>query len=94
MTTAHAAINDTVAGRTLPDWLTLIRSEYLEMPGLLLTRSQAQRLWGLDAAVCDALLGALVDAQFLRRTAAGAYVRADRDVRWPAPSPGRSTRTS
>jgi hypothetical protein len=64
------------------------------MPGLQLTRSQAQRLWGLDAARCDALLGALVDVQFLRRTAGGAYVRADRDVRWPSGTRARTTRSS
>ena len=28
--------------------LRQVRSEYLEMPGLRLTRRQAQRLWGLD----------------------------------------------
>src|SRR5688572_20900769 len=29
-----------------------IFSEYLEMPGLRLTRRQAQRLWGLDEETC------------------------------------------
>jgi hypothetical protein len=57
------------------DWLGLIRAEYLELPGLHLTKKQAERLWGLDALTCDALLDALVDAQFLRRTKAGAYTR-------------------
>lgn len=33
-----------------------------------------QRLWGLEAYVCDALIAALVDAQVLRRSAAGSYV--------------------
>jgi hypothetical protein len=37
--------------------------------------AQAQRLWGLDRAACDAVLGALVDAQFLIRSRHGAYVR-------------------
>jgi hypothetical protein len=59
--------------------LRLIRAEYEEMPGLHLTTQQAQRLWNLDAETCAALLGALVDARFLRRTAAGGYVRSDRD---------------
>jgi hypothetical protein len=52
-----------------------IRSEYLEMPGLTLTLPQAQRLWGLDAVQCQHILGALVDAGFLRRLGSG-YVRA------------------
>jgi hypothetical protein len=62
---------------TTAEWIHLIRSEYLEIPGLHLTRSQVQRLWGLDPVVCDALLEALVEGRFLRRTHAGAYVRAD-----------------
>ena len=62
---------------TIADWIHLIRSEYLEIPGLHLTRNQVQRLWGLEAVMCDALLDALVDVSFLRRTHAGAYVRAD-----------------
>lgn len=54
-----------------------IRAEYLEMPGLRLTPVQAQRLWGLDRVACDAILGALVEANFLTRTRDGAFVRAD-----------------
>ena len=59
------------------DWIQLIRSEYLEIPGLNLTRCQVQRLWGLDTVTCDALLEALLDVRFLRRTHAGSYVRSD-----------------
>ena len=36
--------------------LRRIRSEFLEMPGLRLSREQAQRLWALDAATCDRVL--------------------------------------
>lgn len=61
----------------ISDWLSRIRAEYLEMPGLNLTLAQARRLWGLDELMSSALLDALVDTQFLRRTASGAYVRAD-----------------
>ena len=39
--------------------LQRIQGEYLEMPGLRLTAAQAQRLWGLERDVCDALLGAM-----------------------------------
>lgn len=56
-------------------WLDRVRGEYLEMPGLSLTEQQAQRLWGFDSAACQALLGALAQAGFLRRTESGAYVR-------------------
>jgi hypothetical protein len=62
------------------DVLRRVRGEYIEMPGLRLTIAQAQRLWGLDRAVCDALLGALVEAKFLFRTRDGAFVRADHAV--------------
>ena len=58
------------------DWLMLIRAEYLEIPGLTLTKAQVERLWGLDAVVSDALLAALVDVKFLRRTVRDTYVRA------------------
>jgi hypothetical protein len=57
------------------DVLRRIQGEYLEMPGLRLTKAQAQRLWGLDRAACDAALGALVETRFLFRNRDGAYVR-------------------
>ena len=59
------------------DVLRRVRGEYIEMPGLRLTTAQAQRLWGLDRASCDALLGALVDAKFLAKTRDGAFVRSE-----------------
>jgi len=59
----------------IDDVLQRIQGEYAEMPGLRLTPAQAQRLWGLERDVCDALLGALVDAKFLSQTRDGAYVR-------------------
>jgi hypothetical protein len=55
--------------------LRRIRGEYIEMPGLRLTATQAQRLWGLDRAACDAVLSALVDVEFLIRNRDGAFVR-------------------
>ena len=57
--------------------LRRVQGEYIEMPGLRLTTAQAQRLWGLDRAACDALLCALVDAKFLFRTRDGAFVRSE-----------------
>ena len=65
------------AHHALDDDLRRVRGEYIEMPGLRLTSAQAQRLWGLDRAACDALLGALVDAKFLFRTRDGAFVRSE-----------------
>ncbi len=57
--------------------LRRVKGEFLEMPGLRLTPEQARRLWGLDAAACDALLFALVDAKFLFRTRDGAFMRVE-----------------
>ena len=82
--------------QALDDVLRRVQGEYIEMPGLRLTTAQAQRLWGLDRAACDALLGALVDAKFLFRTRDGAFVRSDmsrrrlRVERSPARPVGRS----
>ena len=61
----------------IADLLQLIRAEYLEIPGLHLTKLQAQRLWGLDDVTVEALLSALLDVKFLKRTHRDAYVRAD-----------------
>ncbi len=58
------------------DWLRLIQAEYLEVPGLHLTRGEVERFWGLSALKCDELLGTLVATGFLRKTPAGRYVRA------------------
>jgi len=57
--------------------LQRIQGEFVEMPGLRVTAAQARRLWSLERDVCDALLGALVDAKFLARTRDGAYIRMD-----------------
>jgi hypothetical protein len=46
------------------------------MPGLILTELQAQRLWAIDDRTCRVVLATLVERNFLRRTTAGAYVRA------------------
>ena len=61
----------------IDDVLQRIQGEFVEMPGLRLTAVQAQRLWGLERDVCDALLGALVDAKFLLQTRDGAFVRTE-----------------
>ena len=66
-----------MADTPINDWLQLIRAEYLEIPDLRLTKAQVERLWGLDAVTSEALLAALVDVKFLRRTVHDAYVRAD-----------------
>lgn len=58
-------------------WQLLIRikAEYLEMPGLHLTRAQMKRLCGLTDAACDAVINTLMDQHFLTRAADGAFVQ-------------------
>src|SRR5205085_10195486 len=63
--------------RATDEVLRRVQGEFLEMPGLRLTEPQARRLWGLDAASCDALLGALVEAKFLFKTRDGAFMRVE-----------------
>ena len=65
------------ADSTITDWLQLIRAEFLEIPNLCLTKPEVERLWGLDPVTAQAILEALIDAKFLRRTRHDAYVRAD-----------------
>jgi len=61
----------------IDDLLQRVRGEYLEMPGLRLTKDQASRLWGLDRVTCEKLLYELLDARFLARTRDGRYRRAE-----------------
>jgi len=71
----------------IEDLLDRIRGEYREMPGLRLSRDQAQRLWGMDPLTCEALLDALVTSHFLYRTHDGAFAMVQADS--PAMPAGR-----
>lgn len=57
------------------DLLLRVRGEFLEMPGLRLTRPQAQRLWGLDEGTCAEALQVLVETRFLCRNDVDVYSR-------------------
>ena len=59
------------------EWIRLIQAEFAEMPGLHLSKRQAQRLWNLDPQSADIVFEALESAHFLRRTAKGMYARSD-----------------
>ena len=52
------------------------RADFLEIPGLHLTAFQAQRLWTLDADVCDSVLRRLIEIRFLARTTSNTFTRA------------------
>ena len=62
------------------DWVHLIQSEYVEMPGLHLSKRQAQRMWNLDARSTDMIFDALEAANFLRRMPNDMYIRAASSV--------------
>jgi len=59
------------------DLVGRIRAEFLEMPGLRLTVTQASRLWGLDEGLCRHVIDVLIGASFLRWTTSGAVARAE-----------------
>ena len=52
-----------------------LRAEFLEMPGLRLTRDQIRRFCGLEAAVCSAAVNVLVEEQFLCAKPDGTFAR-------------------
>jgi hypothetical protein len=55
--------------------LLRIRAEYLEMPGLSLTREQLQRLCGVEPLACEAAIERLVESGFLSMRPDGSYGR-------------------
>ena len=77
-----SAATSSLAPRTKPrttaalhELLQRIEGEYREMPGMCVTASQAQRLWGLDSTTCSFVLMTLVERRILRRTPRGTYVK-------------------
>ena len=52
-----------------------ICGEFLEMPGLQVTRLQARRLWALDEETCTRILDLLVEIKFLCLTDRATYAR-------------------
>jgi hypothetical protein len=56
-----------------------IKGEYVEMPGLWLTRDQAARLWSLERSQCEELLLTLVEQGFLTSRDDGKYGRVTGD---------------
>ena len=69
-----------------PAWVDAARRiecQYCEDPGLQLSSLQASNFFGTEAAVCHAILIALVAAGILSRTRRGMFVRAS-PVRRPS----------
>jgi hypothetical protein len=55
--------------------VTRVQGEFLDSPALRLSVPQAERHFGVDRESCEAVLGALVDANVLTRLPDGRYVR-------------------
>ena len=70
--------------------LKRIRAEYLEMPGLRLTVEQAGRLCGVERALCQMVLDALVQEKFLCVRADRAYARVTDGAGPPRPEPAKA----
>ena len=60
---------------TMADVMQRVRAEYMEMPGLRLKLEQVQRLCGIERTICQAVLDALVNAEFLCVKPDGHYAR-------------------
>jgi len=62
-----------------PDWretlVHRVRAEFFEMPGMHLTLSQAQRLFGLPNDICQWILAELMREGFLCRARDGMFAR-------------------
>ena len=54
--------------------IEIVRSEYREMPGLVLSKPQMRRLLGVDVTTCDEVLDRLEHDKFLKRTPTDAYM--------------------
>ena len=67
-----------------------IRAEYVEMPGLQLTVEQAQRLCGVERALCQMVLDALTDVKFLWVKSNGTYARVTEGSEYPRPQPAKT----
>ena len=64
-------------------WLMRVEAELREMPGMQLTETQMQRLWGFDRPTCDAVVQTLVTRGVLRETPTHRYALGTQAVRSP-----------
>jgi len=57
----------------------LMKLEYAEAPGLVLTMAEARQLWNLSEELCDRALRVLVSSSFLVRRPDGSFIRPEAD---------------
>jgi hypothetical protein len=73
--TDYMEASPTPGQRRIEDLVMRIEGEFLDVPGLRLTVSQAQRRFGADEITCEAVLDALVDSEVLFKTTDRVYGR-------------------
>ncbi len=59
----------------VPAVIERVRAEFIEMPGLQLTRNQVRRFCGIEESVVQDVLDSLVAAGFLQINTRGCYMR-------------------
>ena len=59
----------------IADWVRLVRAEFVEMPGLVLTYAQIRRMWGIDADACVRVMSRLVAEGVVVRRLDGSFAR-------------------
>jgi hypothetical protein len=69
------AAHDAGAEESIADLVGLIRDEYDEMPGLVLTCPQFCRMFGFGPPTCEAIMHRLVKEGFLIRVPSGSYAK-------------------
>ena len=62
-------------GRFIETSIDRVRGAYVKMPGMRLTLPQIERLCGIDASACVAVVNALLDLKFLSANGDGTYSR-------------------
>ena len=62
-------------GRFIETSIDRVRGAYVKMPGMRLTLPQIERLCGIDASACVAVVNALLDLKFLLANEDGTYSR-------------------
>jgi hypothetical protein len=74
--TACSAVEEAPMPSRIEESLRLVRAEYREMPGLNLTKRQAERLWSFDESTCEEVFRTLEAEHVLQRTLRDGYVLA------------------
>jgi hypothetical protein len=68
------------AERSEREWTQIVRGEFLQIPGLRLTRDQIQQFWGMSSETCAMVLETLLSQRFLQLTSDDHYVHGSPDA--------------